>query len=73
MGMSMEKQGTYVARESSNMIHANEMFSTIVESVNEGNLVWDNLCKILNINNAITNDYNLSVLMVISGLDCIYF
>jgi magnesium-transporting ATPase (P-type) len=61
------KEGTDVAREASEMILADDNFTTIVTAVREGRVVWDNLRKVLLVNTPVSNAQGLSVLF---GLAC---
>jgi len=70
MGVAMGKEGTDVAREASEMILADDNFSTIVGAVREGRVVWDNLRKVLLVNTPINNAQGMSVLFgIICGLN----
>jgi magnesium-transporting ATPase (P-type) len=59
---AMGKEGTDVAREAAEMILADDNFATIVTSVKEGRVAWDNLRKVLLVNTPISNAQGLSVL-----------
>jgi len=63
----MGKEGTDVAREAADMILLDDNFATIVGAVKEGRVVWDNIRKILLVNEPINNAQGLSVLF---GLLC---
>jgi len=66
----MGKEGTDVAREAADMILLDDNFATIVGAVKEGRVVWDNIRKILLVNEPINNSQGLSVLFgIICGLD----
>ena len=62
MGVAMGKEGTDVAREASEMILADDNFPTIVGTVREGRVVWDNLRKVLMVNTPINIAQGMSVL-----------
>lgn len=69
MGVAMGKEGTDVARESAEMILADDNFATIVTAVREGRVVWDNLRKVLLFNTPVNNAQGLTVLFgMIVGL-----
>jgi P-type E1-E2 ATPase len=55
MGVAMGKEGTDVAREAAEMILADDNFATIIAAVREGRCVWDNLRKVLLVNQPINN------------------
>jgi magnesium-transporting ATPase (P-type) len=63
----MGKEGTDVAREAADMILLDDNFATIVGAVKEGRVVWDNIRKILLVNEPINNAQGLSVLFGILG------
>jgi magnesium-transporting ATPase (P-type) len=62
MGVAMGQEGTDVARESAEMILADDNFATIVVAVQEGRVVWDNLRKVLLFNTPVNNAQGLTVL-----------
>jgi magnesium-transporting ATPase (P-type) len=62
MGVAMGKEGTDVARESAEMILADDNFATIVVAVKEGRAVWDNLRKVLLFNQPVNNAQGMTVL-----------
>jgi magnesium-transporting ATPase (P-type) len=62
MGVAMGKEGTDVAREASDMILADDNFSTIITAVRDGRVVWDDLRKVLLVNTPINNAQGMSVL-----------
>jgi P-type Ca2+ transporter type 2C len=69
MGVAMGKEGTDVAREASEMILADDNFATIVIAIREGRAVWDNLRKVLFINQPINNAQGMTILFgIITGL-----
>jgi len=69
MGVAMGKEGTDVARESAEMILADDNFATIVVAVREGRAVWDNLRKVLLFNTPVNNAQGWTVLWgMITGL-----
>ncbi len=55
MGVAMGKEGTDVAREAAEMILADDNFATIIAAVREGRVVWDNLRKVVLVNQPINN------------------
>lgn len=55
MGVAMGKEGTDVAREAAEMILVDDNFATIIAAVREGRVVWDNLRKVLLVNQPINN------------------
>lgn len=70
IGVAMGKEGTDVAREASEMILADDNFSTIVTAIREGRVVWDNLRKVLLVNTPINNSQGMSVLFgLLFGLE----
>jgi len=70
MGVAMGKEGTDVARESAEMILADDNFSTIVHAVKEGRAVWDNLRKVLLFNTPVNNAQGMTVLFgLVFGLE----
>jgi len=50
IGVAMGVTGTDVSKEASQMVLADDNFSTIIAAVKEGRRVWDNLRKILTFN-----------------------
>jgi len=70
MGVAMGREGTDVARESAEMILADDNFSTIVFAVKEGRAVWDNLRKVLLFNTPVNNAQGMTVLFgIVLGLE----
>lgn len=70
MGVAMGKEGTDVARESAEMILADDNFATIVSAVKEGRAVWDNLRKVLLFNTPVNNAQGMTVLFgLIAGME----
>ena len=68
--VAMGKEGTDVAREAADMILLDDNFATIVGAVKEGRVVWDNIRKILLVNEPVNNAQGLSVLFgILVGLD----
>jgi len=62
MGVAMGKEGTDVARESAEMILADDNFATIIVAIKEGRAVWDNLRKVLLFNQPVNNAQGMTVL-----------
>ncbi|MFT4311530.1 MAG: cation-translocating P-type ATPase [Candidatus Woesearchaeota archaeon] len=67
IGISMGKNGTDVARESSNLVLADDAFSTIVKAVREGRTIYNNIRRftfyLLTINVAQASVIFLAILM----------
>jgi len=63
IGVSMGLKGTDVAREASDMVLADDNFATIVASVREGRVIYDNLRKFIRFMLAT----NVAELLVIAG------
>ncbi len=55
MGVAMGKEVTDVAREAAEMILTDDNFATIVAAIREGRAVWDNLRKVLLLNQPVNN------------------
>ena len=49
IGISMGKSGTDVARESSNLILADDSFRSIVNGIEEGRIAYDNIRKVIHL------------------------
>jgi Ca2+-transporting ATPase len=66
IGISMGKNGTDVARESSNMILADDNFSTIVKAVREGRSIYSNIRRFVHY--LLTGNFTEVSLMVVTTL-----
>ncbi|MGV8162043.1 MAG: cation-translocating P-type ATPase [Candidatus Nanoarchaeia archaeon] len=66
IGVSMGKNGTDVARESSNMILADDNFSTIVKAVKEGRSIYSNIRRFVHY--LLTGNFTEVSLMVVTTL-----
>jgi len=69
IGIAMGKSGTDVAREASNMILADDNFSTIVKAVKEGRTIYSNIRRfIFYLLTGNITEVSLMVIAVIAGL-----
>lgn len=66
IGVSMGKNGTDVAREASNMILADDNFSTIVKAVREGRSIYSNIRRFVHY--MLTGNFTEVSLMVVTAL-----
>ncbi|MFA6073281.1 MAG: HAD-IC family P-type ATPase [Candidatus Woesearchaeota archaeon] len=66
IGISMGKNGTDVAREASNMILADDNFSTIVKAVKEGRSIYSNIRRFVHY--LLTGNFTEVSLMVVTTL-----
>lgn len=66
IGISMGKSGTDVARESSNLILADDSFHSIVNGIEEGRIAYDNIRKVIHL--LISTGFAEIVLIILSML-----
>lgn len=66
IGIAMGKSGTDVARESSNLILADDSFSSIVNGIEEGRIAYDNIRKVIHL--LISTGFAEIVLIMLSML-----
>ncbi len=64
IGIAMGKSGTDVARESSNLILADDSFSSIVNGIEEGRIAYDNIRKVVHL--LISTGFAEIVLIILS-------
>jgi calcium-translocating P-type ATPase len=66
IGIAMGKSGTDVARESSNLILADDSFHSIVNGIEEGRIAYDNIRKVIHL--LISTGFAEIVLIILSML-----
>ncbi len=66
IGIAMGKSGTDVARESSNLILADDSFHSIVNGIEEGRIAYDNIRKVIHL--LISTGFAEVVLVILSML-----
>ncbi len=69
IGIAMGKKGTQVAREASSMILKNDTFSSIVEAIREGRVIFSNIRKFI----MYQLSYHLSEILVIAFISFTVF
>jgi len=69
IGISMGKRGTQVAQEVSDMVLKNDAFSSIVEAVREGRIIFGNIRKFI----MYQLSYHLSEILIIAGISFTVF
>lgn len=69
IGIAMGKKGTQVAREASSMILKNDTFSSIVEAIREGRVIFGNIRKFI----MYQLSYHLSEILVIAFISFTVF
>lgn len=69
IGISMGQRGTQVAQEVSDMVLKNDAFSSIVEAVREGRIIFGNIRKFI----MYQLSYHLSEILIIAGISFTVF
>jgi Ca2+-transporting ATPase len=69
IGISMGKRGTQVAQEVSDMVLKNDAFSSIVEAIREGRIIFGNIRKFI----MYQLSYHLSEILIIAGISFTVF